>query len=325
MKILPYEESKCGKELFKCPLCQVERIDGRKQLTDHLHQHQLQFRPCDGKHLCCLCGKELSSNSSLERHLLTHSSEKREIISCSLNYDVIVADHRPFDCQVCGKKFTTNGNLSRHIKASHGPNFTPISTPNDVCFSKSSFESMNAQNFSQPNSPHKSASFSNMNSPALSNPPMAFNIFSLPSLGLPLTTNSIFVKFIEDSIKVYQHMKEPFPFLEEEILNLSTKSNHTALAIKPAIVATVTAAIADQHPISLSVMKTTTASKRIAKKISQKYRGRRSKRSIIFYYSLLIFYLSIFSTITTEIDTTIARQLRRSTRFEHSQIIKLHV
>lgn len=47
---------------------------------------------------CGLCGKQLSSNSSLDRHLLVHSGE------------------RPFRCHICGTHFTTNGNMHRHIR-----------------------------------------------------------------------------------------------------------------------------------------------------------------------------------------------------------------
>ncbi|MBN3285692.1 RREB1 protein, partial [Polyodon spathula] len=49
-------------------------------------------------HSCSICGKSLSSASSLDRHMLVHSGE------------------RPYKCSVCGQTFTTNGNMHRHMK-----------------------------------------------------------------------------------------------------------------------------------------------------------------------------------------------------------------
>lgn len=45
----------------------------------------------DQMHTCKLCDKQLSSSSSLDRHMLTHSGE------------------RPFKCKRCSMTFTTNG------------------------------------------------------------------------------------------------------------------------------------------------------------------------------------------------------------------------
>ncbi|KAF8566525.1 hypothetical protein P879_05864 [Paragonimus westermani] len=88
-------------EIFRCPMCEKDEIFGRGQLTHHLQEHQSNFKREDYKHVCCFCFSELSSNSSLERHLLTHTN------------------HRPFTCAYCDKAFTTNGNLSRHVRTSH--------------------------------------------------------------------------------------------------------------------------------------------------------------------------------------------------------------
>ncbi|TPP66009.1 Ras responsive element binding protein 1 [Fasciola gigantica] len=108
IKIQPYA-LRGTVEVFQCPLCSKSEIFSRGQLTDHLQEHQSSFRREDYKHVCCFCFSELSSNSSLERHLLTHTN------------------HRPFNCTFCDKAFTTNGNLSRHIRTSH-----QVKSDNDV-------------------------------------------------------------------------------------------------------------------------------------------------------------------------------------------------
>ncbi len=74
-----------GLEAFRCPLCFPDRapanctpIAGRKALTEHLRWHQNQEQQAEGRFACCYCAKELSSYSSLDRHLLTHTSESLE-------------------------------------------------------------------------------------------------------------------------------------------------------------------------------------------------------------------------------------------------------
>ncbi|XP_006253879.1 ras-responsive element-binding protein 1 isoform X2 [Rattus norvegicus] len=62
----------------------------------HIRQHNTDTGGAD--HSCSICGKSLSSASSLDRHMLVHSGE------------------RPYKCTVCGQSFTTNGNMHRHMK-----------------------------------------------------------------------------------------------------------------------------------------------------------------------------------------------------------------
>ncbi|KAM9233988.1 ras-responsive element-binding protein 1 isoform 3-T3 [Dugong dugon] len=89
------QETKEEKSSYNCPLC--EKIcTTQHQLTMHIRQHNTDTGGTD--HSCSICGKSLSSASSLDRHMLVHSGE------------------RPYKCAVCGQSFTTNGNMHRHMK-----------------------------------------------------------------------------------------------------------------------------------------------------------------------------------------------------------------
>ena len=93
---------------YKCPLCS-EILPCQRDFTAHIRAHnevKPQNDPNDPTgqakvYYCCLCGKMLSSFSSLDRHMLVHSGE------------------RPFSCHLCGQTFTTNGNMHRHSRT-HG-------------------------------------------------------------------------------------------------------------------------------------------------------------------------------------------------------------
>ncbi|XP_026185273.1 ras-responsive element-binding protein 1 isoform X2 [Mastacembelus armatus] len=78
-----------------CPLCD-KSCQTQHQLTMHIRQHNADTGATD--HSCSICGKCLSSASSLDRHMLVHSGE------------------RPYKCSICGQTFTTNGNMHRHMK-----------------------------------------------------------------------------------------------------------------------------------------------------------------------------------------------------------------
>ncbi|KAF5898930.1 ras-responsive element-binding protein 1-like, partial [Clarias magur] len=75
---------------FICPLCD-KNCQTQHHLTMHIRQHNTEIGGND--HSCSICGKALSSASSLDRHMLVHSGE------------------RPYKCSVCGQTFTTNGNM----------------------------------------------------------------------------------------------------------------------------------------------------------------------------------------------------------------------
>ncbi|QQP57955.1 Uncharacterized protein FKW44_003119, partial [Caligus rogercresseyi] len=96
--------------IYRCPHCQV-LLNSQKEFTSHIRGHN-EVKPHSDPndptgqakvYYCCLCGKMLSSFSSLDRHMLVHSGE------------------RPFSCTLCGQTFTTNGNMHRH-KRTHAAN-----------------------------------------------------------------------------------------------------------------------------------------------------------------------------------------------------------
>ncbi|XP_063779172.1 ras-responsive element-binding protein 1 isoform X3 [Pseudophryne corroboree] len=89
------QESKEEKSSYTCPLCE-KVCNSQHQLTMHIRQHNTDTGGTD--HSCSICGKSLSSASSLDRHMLVHSGE------------------RPYKCSMCGQSFTTNGNMHRHMK-----------------------------------------------------------------------------------------------------------------------------------------------------------------------------------------------------------------
>ncbi|KAG8442424.1 hypothetical protein GDO86_011273 [Hymenochirus boettgeri] len=103
------QESKEEKSSYTCPLC--EKIcNSQHQLTMHIRQHNTDTGGTD--HSCSICGKSLSSASSLDRHMLVHSGE------------------RPYKCNMCGQSFTTNGNMHRHMKIHEkDPNVAVATSP----------------------------------------------------------------------------------------------------------------------------------------------------------------------------------------------------
>ncbi|XP_060565403.1 ras-responsive element-binding protein 1-like isoform X4 [Ruditapes philippinarum] len=93
-RILPVSDE--DGEKFICPVCNVSLVN-LHDLTVHIRSHNT---PVSGSqsNSCKICGKILSSQSSLDRHMLVHSGE------------------RPFLCKVCNMSFTTNGNMHRHSR-----------------------------------------------------------------------------------------------------------------------------------------------------------------------------------------------------------------
>ncbi|KTG33440.1 hypothetical protein cypCar_00041299, partial [Cyprinus carpio] len=84
------QDAKDDSGCIVCPLCD-KSFQTQHQFTMHIRQHNTNSGTSD--HSCSICGKSLSSASSLDRHMLVHSGE------------------RPYECSVCHQTFTTNGNM----------------------------------------------------------------------------------------------------------------------------------------------------------------------------------------------------------------------
>ncbi|RUS70329.1 hypothetical protein EGW08_021909, partial [Elysia chlorotica] len=109
-KILPIASGDGGTR-YLCPICALE-LPNDHELTVHIRSHNTQNvgGQMTAPNSCKICGKTLSSQSSLDRHMLVHSGE------------------RPFRCKICDMSFTTNGNMHRHARI-HEKNGTGTPKP----------------------------------------------------------------------------------------------------------------------------------------------------------------------------------------------------
>ncbi|XP_022193828.2 uncharacterized protein LOC111051595 [Nilaparvata lugens] len=114
---------------FICPICNV-LLNSQHDFTLHIRSHNNNNGDASSNHIsageddcllpggkgygCCICGKILSSSSSLDRHVLVHSGE------------------RPFKCSICRVSFTTNGNMHRHMRTHNVAGNKDINNPSPI-------------------------------------------------------------------------------------------------------------------------------------------------------------------------------------------------
>ena len=84
-----------GEKPFTCSLC-FAKFSTKGHLTDHYRRHTGE-RP-----FACGCGESFMRSSTLKKHLLVHSGEKKHV------------------CQYCEKRFSDSGNLKTHIRIHTG-------------------------------------------------------------------------------------------------------------------------------------------------------------------------------------------------------------
>lgn len=109
----------------------VERILGRPQKADVVLLLQRR-RPRTKKHVCGICGKKLSTTSSLDRHLKYHRGERRHACP-KCPYRAVARDklvrhmnthlaERPFKCQHCNFATIRASSLTSHLRNKHTEN-----------------------------------------------------------------------------------------------------------------------------------------------------------------------------------------------------------
>lgn len=80
-------------------------------------------------HTCHLCGKTLSTSSSLTTHFICHSNERPFACrACNFRFSRMAdlkkhqrihTGERPYNCRLCGRSFNRTENLRRHLRKLH--------------------------------------------------------------------------------------------------------------------------------------------------------------------------------------------------------------
>lgn len=100
-RLKTHELNHTGERPFKCSVCQFE-CRRQYELNRHMKIHDEEVRD-KLMHFVCECGKKNYSPAELERHKLTHLSERK------------------FKCHICFKDLKTKYTLRDHLAAIHFP------------------------------------------------------------------------------------------------------------------------------------------------------------------------------------------------------------
>lgn len=191
-KILPIASGDGGTR-YLCPVCALE-LPNDHDLTVHIRSHNSQNvrGQVAAPNSCTICGKTLSSQSSLDRHMLVHSGE------------------RPFRCKICDMSFTTNGNMHRHARI-HEKNGS--STPKPSGRKSSASSSSNAQPSFTSSSTSSSSKGSRGKKEHNQNQTEAFNSEKTPSAsssGIP----PLMAEFGSDKLNLFNSQQDPSAILQ---------------------------------------------------------------------------------------------------------------
>uniref|UniRef100_A0A1A9W3Y4 Zinc finger protein weckle n=1 Tax=Glossina brevipalpis TaxID=37001 RepID=A0A1A9W3Y4_9MUSC len=107
---------------FECEVCR-KKFKDRTRLKTHMDIHS------PNKHVCAMCGLQLNSRATLNRHLLVHSDEMQH--KCDYcgrafkrakalkNHLILHTGLKPYACDFCDRTFANGSNCRSHKKKMH--------------------------------------------------------------------------------------------------------------------------------------------------------------------------------------------------------------